>query len=196
MVSQEHSHRRPAVRLATFFVLLALALGISLIFGVAPKPPKTVRPPTDGGRTRTTYVYDGDTIQVEGRHKVRLLGIDAMDSHNERRMMDQARQLGMTPLQVRKWSRRARKHLQKVVENEVVRLRYGPERTDDYGRLLAYIFRVSGKREVDVNADLVARGLATATRRFSHPRREEFIRLEHEAREDNRGLWKDATRVP
>jgi micrococcal nuclease len=65
---------------------------------------------------------------------------------------------------------------------------YDVDRTDRYGRLLAYVYRASDA--LFVNASLVRDGYAFA---FTYPpdvaHAEEFVALQREAREANRGLW-------
>ena len=62
-------------------------------------------PPAERGDEGTvTYVYDGDTIEVAGVGKVRLLGIDAMDDYNQDRTAEQARRYGMPAATVKHWA--------------------------------------------------------------------------------------------
>ena len=76
-----------------------------------------------------------------------------------------------------------------------VRLERGPEATDGYGRVLAYVHLPANEHEVDFNLIMIAEGLATAYRRFEHPRREAYIEAERRARAEGKGLWRDATRT-
>lgn len=194
------SHGSRSARLIVFFVLLVLALFLTLIHSLTRQPPP---PPageaTSPGETTTAtadHVYDGDTLRLHSGRKVRLLGIDALDSHNENRLREQAWQLGMGRAAVRKWSDRATRRAKELVEDRPVRLEFGPERADEYGRLLAYVFFERDGRSANLNRLLLREGLATATRSFPHPRREAFIALEQRAKNQNRGLWKDATAAP
>lgn len=187
---------RRNARLLVFFVLLTASLFLAFIRSVIrpPGPPPTGDPQANHEQRQATVarVYDGDTFRLRNGDKVRLLGIDALDSHNEERLTEQAWQLDMGTATVREWSDRATRRAKDLVEGQRVRLEFGPERADDYGRLLAYVFVEQKGREVHLNRLLIREGLATATRRFAHPLRDAFIALEKQAKKRNRGLWEDA----
>ena len=90
------------------------------------------------------YVYDGDTILLDGGEKVRYLGIDTpeidhKDGKNE--FMAQA----------------ARDFNTQLVKGARVRMEYDQEKRDRYQRRLAYVFLENGDM---VNAILVRKGLA------------------------------------
>ena len=90
------------------------------------------------------WVADGDTIILhDGRH-VRYIGIDApeMEHHHQpaEPMAD--------------WARRINRQL---VEGRRLRLVFDQERTDRYGRTLAYVYRGDG---LLVNAELLKKGCA------------------------------------
>ena len=72
-----------------------------------------------------------------------------------------------------------------------MRLRFGPERRDAYGRLLAYVFvRPAGGRWLFVNGELVRRGFArTLTISPNDARAPRLQRLERAAGLRGVGLW-------
>jgi len=131
-------------------------------------------PPT--ARGRVVRAIDGDTIEVAiagGREDVRLIGIDTPETVKPG-----------TPVQC--YGERASHFTQRLLEGRRVRLAFGVERRDVYGRLLAYV-RL-GRRFV--NADLARRGLA---RSLTIPPNDRyaplFRRLELRAARAGRGLW-------
>jgi len=189
----DHYARR---RLAgAVFVGLIVAALLSLISRPAPTAPPQVTLPAFGSVTR---VYDGDTVEVEGVGRVRLIGIDAMDSYNEDRLRDQARLYGMPEARVRYWSGQASDFAQKMLDGKGVRLEPGPEARDAYGRVLAYVHVPAGGAgdENDFGLLMIEKGLATAYRRFDHPRRAQYLAAEKEARRRRVGLWADAGAAP
>jgi micrococcal nuclease len=196
--SPRNDSRNRSARLVVFFVLLAAVLFLTFLrSSTRPARPDAADSAAGPGvAAAVRRVIDGDSLQLRGGRQVRLLGIDTMDSHNEDRVSEQAWQLGMSPSVVRKWSERAERRTRALVQGRPVSLRYGPERTDDYDRLLAYVFVMRKAGKVHVNRLLIEEGLAVATRRFPHPHRKAFIALEDRARKKQRGLWRDATRVP
>ncbi len=113
-------------------------------------------------------VVDGDTIKVAcdgDKFTIRLIGIDTPETHRPK-------------TRVQCFGREAASYLQKLIANKEVRLEYGRERIDKYGRTLAYVFL---GREF-INADMVKNGYAFVYRRFPFAYREEFIRYEKEAK--------------
>ncbi|UCF83081.1 MAG: thermonuclease family protein [Desulfobacteraceae bacterium] len=90
------------------------------------------------------FVYDGDTILLDGGDKVRYLGIDAPEIDHKG---------GKSEFM----ARAARNFNVKLVKDSRVKLEYDQEKRDRYGRRLAYVFLENGDM---VNAVLLRKGLA------------------------------------
>jgi len=123
-------------------------------------------------------VVDGDTIRVrlgEGVEVVRYIGADTPET--------------VHPIQeVEPYGRAASEANRALVEGKVVRLYFDVERRDRYGRLLAYV--CAG--EVFVNAELLRQGFAQLLTVPPNVRFVDlFVRLQREAREAGRGLWRE-----
>ena len=136
-------------------------------------------------------VIDGDTLEarVSGRNvRVRLMGIDAMDSHNGEKRDEQADQHGLTPDRVEALSAQAAAALRKATEGGRVDLVHesGSRQLDDFGRVLAYV-EVDGR---DIAEELLSAGLAEA-RREPHPRSGHYRDLEKQARSARGGIWQN-----
>lgn len=123
-----------------------------------------------------TRVIDGDTIEVRiggGHEDVRLIGVDTPETVKPD-----------TPVQC--FGERASHFTKRLLEGRRVRLVFGVERHDVYGRLLAYVHL--GRRFVE--AMLVRRGLA---RTLTIPPNDRFAplfhRLARRAALAGRGLW-------
>ncbi len=144
---------------------------------------------------RVTYVYDGDTIEVAEVGKVRLIGIDALDAHNEGKTWQQAARYGLTADQVRLWAARASQFARERLQGGQVMLHRGRQATGDYGRVLAYVEVDGGADGRDFNLQMIRRGLAAAYRRYPHARRGRYLRAEKEARRKRAGFWADARRT-
>jgi micrococcal nuclease len=121
-------------------------------------------------------VIDGDTlaVRIDGRSEdVRLIGIDTPETVKPG-----------TPVQC--FGPRASHFSKRLLEGRRVRLVFGAERRDAYGRLLAYVYL----RRRFVNPILVRRGLA---RSLTIPPNDRFAplfrRLELSAARAGRGLW-------
>ena len=125
---------------------------------------------------RVTRVVDGDTIEVllgGRREDVRLIGVDTPETVKPD-----------TPVQC--FGERASHFTKRRLTGSRVRLVFGVERRDVYGRLLAYVY-IGGRF---FNPILVRRGLARSLTippndRFA-PR---FRHLELVAARAGRGLW-------
>ena len=119
------------------------------------------------------HVVDGDTIIVEGVGSVRLIGVDTPETvHPDR------------PVEV--FGREATAYTKGLVEGRTVRLEYDQERTDRYGRTLAYVYLEDG---TFANAEIIRQGYGHAYTAFPFRHMERFRELEREARQDRRGLW-------
>jgi micrococcal nuclease len=120
---------------------------------------------------------DGDTIEVRlpdgAAEDVRYIGVDTPETVKPD-----------TPVQC--FGPQASDFNHHLVEHRRVRLVFGVERRDVYGRLLAYVY-LDGRF---VNAELVRRGLA---RTLTIPPNDRFAeglkRLEIAAARAGRGLW-------
>jgi micrococcal nuclease len=124
-------------------------------------------------------VLDGDTIDVAGVGRVRLLGIDAPERAHG---LDTA-----AP-----FANEAREKLIALVLHRWVRLEADVEKLDGYNRRLAYVVREDG---LFVNAELVRDGLARVSARLRHARLAELKRAEAEAQRARRGMWGQAPAV-
>jgi micrococcal nuclease len=154
-------------------VLLVLAAAVAL------RPWEQL--PGAGGSPTSAGAYvlravDGDTIEVrvEGRTEdVRYIGVDTPETVKPD-----------TPVQC--FGPQASHFDHRLVEHRRVRLVFGVERRDIYGRLLAYVYL--GRRFV--NAELVRRGLA---RTLTIPPNDRYAplfgRLQQRAAGAGRGLW-------
>jgi len=125
------------------------------------------------------HVVDGDTVDLDTGERVRYLLVDAPES------------VGGTP---ECYGDDAKRFNTDLVLSRKIELFYDVERTDRFGRTLAYV-TVDGH---DVNALLVQRGYACV---FAVPpngdqRRDHYEALEAMARSTGRGLWGQCPRNP
>ncbi|HET7454233.1 MAG TPA: thermonuclease family protein [Solirubrobacterales bacterium] len=154
--------------------MLLLAVAVVLA-----RPWEQVRLGGEPPRSASAYVLravDGDTIEVrlDGRREdIRYIGVDTPETVKPG-----------TPVQC--FGPRAHRFNARLVAQRRVRLVFGVERRDVYGRLLAYVYR--GDRFV--NAELARRGLA---RTLTIPPNDRFAgrfkRLQMAAARAGRGLW-------
>lgn len=136
-------------------------------------------------RGRVSWVYDGDTLKVDGVGKVRLIGIDTPEKDVSSR--DRAyTQKGISSQKLRIGAKRATDYLIHTAKGKMVDLTFDRERTDHYGRILAYVSLPDGRM---LNRELLKKGLACVYRRFDFRHKEDFLKAESEARKSGEGLW-------
>jgi len=122
-------------------------------------------------------VVDGDTIHVRidaGVEKVRYIGVNTPEVHHPTK--------GEEP-----GGREAAEVNRRLIEGKTVRLELDVRERDRYGRLLAYVW----VGDVMVNAELVRLGYAQVMTVPPNVRYQQlFLKLQREAREAGRGLWR------
>lgn len=121
-----------------------------------------------------TYVVDGDTLEIEGGQRVRLLGIDAPEYGDC-------------------YFTEASEALRAQVLDRRVRLESDETDIDKYGRLLRHVFVSTdpkGSTEQHLNAMLVEEGYASVLPIPPDRRYRESLRAQmDEAKREGRGLW-------
>lgn len=126
-----------------------------------------------------TRVVDGDTIVVAvagTEKKIRLIGVDTPESVHS----DASRNVPYGEI--------SSSFTRNALEGQLVSLEYDVESTDQYGRVLAYVWL----GDEMFNKTLLREGhavLATFPPNVRYV--DEFTRLQTQAREAGKGLWKD-----
>lgn len=163
----------PDFRWQTFVLIISFLL--CSVLGVA----------ADEVRGRVSWIYDGDTIKVDGVGKVRLLGIDTPERKASERDKTY-RRAGIASKQLRRGAQQATDFLIRTAKGQVVTLTFDRERKDHYGRTLAYVTLADGRL---LNRELIRAGWALVYRRFDFRLKDDFLREEVAARGAGRGLW-------
>jgi micrococcal nuclease len=120
-------------------------------------------------------VVDGDTIDispsVEGRSRVRLIGMDTPEVH----------------FTTQPYGKEASAFAKRELDGKEVGLELDVQKIDPYGRLLAYVYLPDGRM---FNEVLLEEGYAqVATFPPNVKYQERFLEAQREARGANRGLW-------
>src|SRR3989338_1163491 len=143
-------------------------------------PPATITSPSPGNtldeKTCTylvTKVIDGDTFEIEGGEKVRLIGIDTPET------VDPRRPVGC-------FGQEASNATKSLLEGKWIRMETDITDKDKYKRLLRYVWI----NNVFINEYLVRQGYALS---YSYPPDTKYQGLfdaaEIEAQENKQGLW-------
>lgn len=122
------------------------------------------------------WVDDGDTVVLADGRRVRYVGINAPEVAHEN-----------SPAE--RFGPEARDFNRKLVLKKEVRLEFDRERTDQYGRVLAYVFLQDG---TFINAELVKGGYAYYVfRRPNTKYNSLLLRLQREAMAKKVGMWQN-----
>ena len=141
--------------------------------------PRETVPDTLEGPYDIAYVYDGDTISVLiGKEEVtvRMIGIDTPESVNRDKSKN-------TPegMEASLW-------LHDYLKGRSVWLEYDEQRTDRYGRVLAYVWLDEGNTMLE--DEILKNGLAVTLQMDPNNRWSlHFEDLEKQAKKENAGFW-------
>lgn len=117
-----------------------------------------------------TNVIDGDTIELKNNVKVRLIGVDAPELSNHEC-----------------YSNKSKNKLETLILGKRVKLIYDEEKTDSFGRKLAFVYRGSKF----INKQILSSGNGKYLMIGPNIKNWEiFLDAEKTARDKNRGLWK------
>jgi len=123
------------------------------------------------------HVDDGDTVALDGKptQRVRYLGIDTPEIDHHRHTAEP-------------FAREALALNRQLVLNRKVRLEFDKERSDRYGRWLAYVFTENG---TFVNREILLQGLGFCLFKPPNTRHEAaLLEAQRSAMKAGRGLWK------
>ena len=155
--------------------LVGLAMSSALLAGCA-----TGGESSSGGEAvvEVSRVIDGDTVEVspavDGVEDVRLIGVDTPETSG-------------SPRDAQPYSTEASDFTEEKLEGREVTLRFGEEKVDDYGRLLAYVYPRNGAM---FNVTLLEEGYAQVATFPPNVRHlEEFREAQRAARAADRGIW-------
>ncbi|MCX7926734.1 MAG: thermonuclease family protein [Candidatus Omnitrophica bacterium] len=132
-------------------------------------------------------VVDGDTLVLENGQRLRLIGIDTPEIHESTKLYKDSQRSGKDIRTIKQLGQKSFAFTRQLVEGKRVRLEFDIEKTDRYGRLLAYVFLPDG---TFVNAEIIKQGYANL---LTYPPNVKYVdlfrQLYKEARESKRGLW-------
>lgn len=142
----------------------------------------------DYAKVLVVEVIDGDTLEIFGGERVRLIGIDTPEMYESDKLIRDCQRTGEDITTIMAMGKEAYKFTRSLVEDKTVRLEFDAERKDDYGRLLAYVF-ILRDPELFLNAEIVKQGYAqplTIPPNVQHAAL--FQKLYQEAGKNKRGL--------
>lgn len=187
--SKTQGGRRPYWRsIRTYWYWFAVVA--LLVFQWYMYPPRPTPLPKPAGREvlteglhRVRRVVDGDTLLLESGARVRLEGVNTPETVR-------------ADYPVEPWGPEASDYTKAFLRraHNNVKLTFGNERLDDYGRYLAFVW--DGDRLL--NEELVRAGLAEARLgwNFSNNLKRRLRIAQEEAQREDRGIWSNQTPAP
>ena len=120
-------------------------------------------------------VVDGDTLVLDGKERLRLIGVDTPETKHPRKPVEY-------------FGPEATAFVRRLVEGTNVRLIYDQQRRDRYRRTLAYVELADGRL---LNEEIIRQGYGHAYTKypFNPEMMERFRAAEREARARGLGLW-------
>ncbi|NOZ36610.1 MAG: thermonuclease family protein [Gammaproteobacteria bacterium] len=163
-------HRRYG-RTAWYFILLFFSLGIFS----ARLQANTCASPRYDENIRVKRVIDGDTLQLNDGRRLRLIGVNTPERGRNGQLAE--------PLANRAWHR-----LQTLASpGRHLKLRWGKEKKDRYGRLLAHVFTLDGR---NLSASLLRAGMGAAIQIPPNLWAYQcYLQAEKNARKQKLGIW-------
>jgi len=165
--------------------VVAATVALAALAGVSLSAAALATGPDAGAQFVTvTQVIDGDTVEIQGGERIRLLGIDTPEGKRIRKSGGGKRLVPAQPFFIE-----AKRLLRELVAKKRVKIVVGEESVGYYGRTLAHLYLPDG---VDVQRELLRRGYAMVT---AYPPNISHLRvyggIEAEACRAGRGLWAD-----
>jgi endonuclease YncB( thermonuclease family) len=175
--------RRPTKKLFGLLITALVAL-VSWYVQQHPTAPKAVLGTVTPGSYRVVSFSDGDTVTIDmnGHNEtIRFIGVDTPETHDPRKA-------------VQCFGKAASAFTKQTIGTGSVRLEADAlsSNRDRYNRLLRYVYTQQG---VLVNAEIIKQGYGFAYTGFPFTKSDEFVALQTQAREGNKGLWQSCTPI-
>ena len=139
---------------------------------------------TDDIAYKVVRVIDGDTVKIDYNGKatnVRLIGVDTPETVHPNKPVEE-------------YGKEASNFTKNLLLGESVYLRFDIDKTDKYGRLLAYLYRAPDG--LFVNLEIVRQGYGHAYTQFPFKHMELFRHYGNRARTAGKGLYGDPGPLP
>ena len=122
-------------------------------------------------------VHDGDTLKLTDGRKIRIIGINTPELARDNQTAEP-------------YADKATQNLKQLLRGRSIELRYGKEKHDRYGRLLAHVFLPNGQNVTEL---MLKKGMGLALtvppNLWAQPC---YQQAERSARQQNIGLWQHA----
>jgi micrococcal nuclease len=180
--------------LITFYHLIGKQFSELGITGEVLNRERSAKEKPNGIPCEVLKVYDGDTFKCRLENgeevRVRLIGIDTPESRKNKKLMRDARRMGISAQEIIEMGKIASRFTKKLIPpGTTVYLETDVQIHDRYGRLLAYVYLPDGRM---LNEVLLLEGYATL---YTFPPNvkyvERFRKAQELARQQGKGFWRE-----
>ncbi|RKU20992.1 nuclease [Candidatus Poribacteria bacterium] len=161
--------------------VLSISLGLLFLCAIFYPQANDIAYPVEDFSKNPAYlvlrVVDGDTVEIDYQGKkmdVRLIGVDTPETVHPSKPVES-------------YGKEASAFLKNLLLGESVYLRFDRDKTDKYGRLLAYLYRAPDG--LFVNLEIVRQGYGHAYTKFPFKHSKIFQHYAAKARESGKGLY-------
>jgi micrococcal nuclease len=124
-------------------------------------------------KVKVSKVFDGDTLLLQDGRTVRLIGIDAPETHHP-------------TLPPQRYGEEASAFVKKLTEGKDCELEFEEQKKKDvHGRTVAYVYAAG----MLLNAELLKGGFAYVYTKYDFRLKADFIRCQKQAIKERKGLW-------
>lgn len=143
---------------------------------------------SSGCAKKITRIIDGDTVILNNKTIVRLIGIDAPEIHEGNKLAKDAKRLNCHKETVIKMGNYSKDYLANLVLNKNIIIKYDKHRKGKYGRTLGYIYSTDGSL---INEMMINAGMAKVYEGASFKKKDAFLNIQKEAQNNHVGLWNE-----
>lgn len=189
-----HPRTKPTILLfALLAAIIVLALPVARSLDRLQGQSRSVNPAPSSEQSRAQaffrveHAVDGDTLKLNNGERVRLIGVDTPETHENPKLLRDAKKSGEDVQTILQMGREAHDFTRKIAEGQEVRLEFDVQSRDRYGRLLAYVYLSDG---TFLNEEIIRSGYAypmTIPPNVRHA--QNFRSLFEQARAKHLGLW-------
>lgn len=172
-------NKKQVIFLLVIFISIAFPFPLNAETGSIPPPSENIY--------TVWRVYNADLLRLKEDEKLVMAGIDSPEYFLNRKQYEEASRTRI-PFKTMRWAgKQANRYMKSLVQGRQISVELTEPSRDLRERLVGYAFLSDG---TFVNAEMVKAGYARVVSRPGQDKYEaELLKLQDEARENNRGLW-------
>lgn len=147
-------------------------------------------------RIKVIEVIDGETLRLENKEVVRLIGVDTPEGNKSHKLQYDSKITGIQTEVLKIMAKEVTQFVKDLAEGKNVRIEFDKLKRDQYELLLGYVFilqKVSRERryEVFINAEVIKKGYSCKLDTSPNMKYQDlFEQLHIQASQNNSEIWK------